>query len=279
LNKLLCFHLFRVGRHRSRDARDRVDEIVLGHQLQYSLMQLRLVGLLMLLILLARGLPLLLSFDGPPIEQLASITALSNGLPLLPLGISLYLLGGGRQRRPQEFLPATLLHRALVPLALACLLLLPAISLRSVIPLSQQRAEAGAKQEDLHESHRQWLAQAEEATTSEQVKDVARRNGITLPSMPGEPVDLSRWRLARSVEQELTTLHRQQPILKLSPYELALLSLPRTFATLLLQLITGAGLLLLHRQGSREIQRQGLSTAIFFSIDPLRRRHFTHSRN
>lgn len=84
-----------MGRICSRDARDRVDEIVLEHQLHYSLMQLRLVGLLMLLFLLARGLPLLLGFDGPPIEQLASITALSNGLPLLPLGISLYLLGGG----------------------------------------------------------------------------------------------------------------------------------------------------------------------------------------
>jgi hypothetical protein len=35
---------FRMGRQRSRDSRDRVDEIMQGHQLHYSLVQLRLVG-------------------------------------------------------------------------------------------------------------------------------------------------------------------------------------------------------------------------------------------
>jgi|694.fasta_scaffold02864_23 hypothetical protein len=269
-----------MGPRRSRDERDRVDEVVLSHQLHYSLMQLRLVGLLMLLFVLARSLlPLLLGHHSPPIQQLASITALSNSLPLLPLGISLYLLGGGRQRLPQEFLPATVLHRALVPLALACLLLLPTFTLQRVIPLNQQRGEAVAKQEALLESHRQWLAQAEQATSADQVQSVARRNAINVPFLPGEPADLSRWRLAQALDREINTLHRQRPILKLSAYELELLSLPRTFATLLLQLITGAGLLLLHRQGSREIQRQGLTTGIFFRIDPVRSRPFAHARN
>ena len=267
-------------RQRSRDARDRVDEIVQGHQLHYSLIQLRLVGLLLLLFVLARGLqPLLLGRDSPPIHALASITALSNWLPLLPLGISLYLLGGGRQRLPREMLPASLLHRALVPLALVCLLLLPAITLYHWMPLSQQQAEALAKQQDLRESHRQWLEQAEQATTAERVQSVARRHRINLPSMPGETAEVSRWRLAQILELELTNLRLQQPILKLSPYELDLLSLPRTSATLLMQLITGAGLLLLHRQGSREIKRQGLNPSIFFGLDPVRRRHYAHSRN
>lgn len=258
-------------RQRSRDARDQVDEVVQAHQLHYSLVQLRLVGVIMMFII-ARGLlPLLLHLTSPPIERLASLTALSNGLPLLPLGISFYMLGGGRQRLPQEFLPATLLHRALVPLALACLLLLPAITLHSVIPLSQQRAEAMARQDDLQSSHRDWLAQAEQASNADQVRQLARRHEIRLPSMPGEPVDLSRWRLAKTLDQELTTLRRQRPILSLSPYELELLGLPRTSATILLQLITGAGLLLLHRQGCREMRRHGLSAAMFFSLDPARR--------
>lgn len=248
-----------------------------GHQMTYSLMQLRLVGLLLLLFLLARVLLLLLfGLDGPAMLKLASLTTLTTGLPLLPLGISLYLLGGGRQRLPQEFAPATLLHRSLVPLSLACLLLLPSLTLWCVIPLKRERAEAMAQQEVRQTSQRQWLAEAEQARSAAQVRGIAERHRIAIPSMPGEPVELSRWRLGKALEMELASLRNRRPILTLTPYELELLSLPRIVSTLLLQLITGIGLLLLHRQGSREIHRHGLSTAMFFRIDPMRRRQSRH---
>ncbi|MFM8604869.1 MAG: hypothetical protein ACKOBY_04975 [Cyanobium sp.] len=270
-----------MGRPHSRDSRDQVDDIMQGHQLHYSLVQLRLVGLLMLLFVLARSaVPLLLGFDGAPIQRLAAVTSLSAGLPLLPLGISLYLLGGGRQRLPQEFLPTTLLHRSLLPLALGCLLLLPALTVHSAIVLQYGRTEALAMQSELQNSHRQWLAEAEQATTAEQVRSLAARHQLTLPSMTVEPVELSRWRFSQVLEKELSNLRRQRPILSLSPYELELLSLPRVASTLLLQLITGVGLLLLQRQGSREIHRHGLSSAMFFRLDPVRHhRHAVHRRN
>jgi hypothetical protein len=266
-----------TARKRSRDARDRVDEVVQGHQLHYSMVQLRLVGLLMLLFVLGRGLlPLLLSVDTAPIERLASLTALSGVLPLLPLGISLYLLGGGRQRLPQEFIPATLLHRALVPLALTCLLLLPAITLHSVISLSQERNEAKEDLEVLQSAHRRLLEDAEQATTAAQIRDLAGRQQIKLPITPGEPADLSRWRLAQAFQLEISKLPSEQPLLKLSPYQLELLSLQRTAGSLLLQLITGGGLLMLHKQSRREMLRHGFSPSIFFRMDPVRRRHTVH---
>jgi hypothetical protein len=266
-----------MGLSRNRDSREQVEAIIQGHQLTYSLMQLRLVGLLLLLFLLARSLLLLLpGLDGPAMAKLASLTTLSSGLPLLPLGISLYLLGGGRQRLSKEFAPTTLLHRSLVPLALACLLLLPSLTLWCVIPLKAERAKAMAQQEELQTQQRQWQAEAEQASSSAQVRGIADRNRIALPSMPGEPVELSRWRLSKALEMELASLHKREPILTLSPYELELLSLPRLVSTLLLQLITGIGLLLLHRQGSREIHRHGLTTAMFFRVDPARRRQSRH---
>jgi hypothetical protein len=43
-----------------------------------------------------------------------------------------------------------------------------------------------------------------------------------------------------------------------------------------LQVITGIGLLVLHRQGSREIYRHGLTPALFFRNDPVRRRRLSH---
>ena len=102
-----------------------MEAIVQQHQLHYSLVQLRLVGILLLLLIASRGLEAVITLQAPPIQKLSSLTGLSNWLPLLPLGISLYLLGGGRQRRRQEFIPTEALHRGLLPLALACLLLLP----------------------------------------------------------------------------------------------------------------------------------------------------------
>jgi hypothetical protein len=38
--------------------------------------------------------------------------------------------------------------------------------------------------------------------------------------------------------------------------------------------ITGIGLLLLNRQGSREMHRHGLSVGMFFRADPVRERQY-----
>ena len=133
-----------MSRSSSRDERAHVDAIVKQHQLQYSLVQLRLVGILLLLLLASRCLEALITLQAPPIQKLAALTNLSNWLPLLPLGISLYLLGGGRQRRRQEFVPTEALHRGLLPMALACLVLLPWLTLQDVVTLSREQRQAVA---------------------------------------------------------------------------------------------------------------------------------------
>jgi hypothetical protein len=43
-----------------------------------------------------------------------------------------------------------------------------------------------------------------------------------------------------------------------------------------LQVITGIGLFLLHRQGSREMNRHGLSIGMFFRSDPVRERQYIY---
>ena len=114
----------------------------------------------------------------------------------------------------------------------------------------------------------EWLEQADRATTPAALGAIAKSHGLDLPVSANEPVGLTRWRLARTMELELAKARKTSPLLSLSPYQRELLSLPRSGATILMQLITGVGLLLLHRQGSREIKKHGLSVALFFRADP-----------
>ncbi len=112
--------------HRS-DPRAWVEARIQANHITYSLVQLRLVGVLLMLIVIARVLVFL--FTGlhlGPLEKLSSLGALASALPLLPLGISLYLLGAGRHRHRREYWAMILLHHSLVPLALLVLLALPA---------------------------------------------------------------------------------------------------------------------------------------------------------
>lgn len=83
---------------RFQDTRDEVDHIVHRHQLDYSLGQLRLVGLLLLAVALG-SLLVALAFGGvdTPQARLAGLVGLTPALPLLPLGFSLYLLGGATE--------------------------------------------------------------------------------------------------------------------------------------------------------------------------------------
>lgn len=118
---------------RRTDPRSLAEARIQSNHLNYSLVQLRLVGVLLILIVLARLLVFL--FAGlhlGPLEKLSSLGTLANALPLLPLGISLYLLGAGRNRLRNEHLVMTLLHHSLLPLALVVLLALPAAILHQV---------------------------------------------------------------------------------------------------------------------------------------------------
>jgi len=182
---------------RPRDTRDEVDSIVNRHQLDYSLGQLRLVGLLLLVLELSTLL-LAGSFASveAPAGRLNGLIGLSPALPLLPVGFGLYLLGGGHRRHRREQPWTGALHRTLLPLGLVLLLLLPAVT----------------------------------------VHDAA-------------------------------TLFSQRQLAPLSPLHQHLLNPVRLITTLLLQGVTGAGLLLIRRQGRRQMRRLGLTPALFFRTD------------
>lgn len=259
-----------------RDARAQVDAIVQEHQLQYSLVQLRVVGILLLLLVASRCLEAGFMIQGPPIQKLTALTALSNGLPLLPLGISLYLLGGGRKRQRWEFLPTEVLHRSVLPLALVCLLLFPWLTLQDVVRLNHQRTLALQEEQTRISRQAEWLAIADRSTSAAQIQSLAQRNGVNVPIQLGEPVELSRWRFTRALDVAQQQSRKATPLLTLSPWEQQVLSLPRAASTVVLQVITGIGLLVLHRQGSREIYRHGLTPALFFRNDPVRRRRLSH---
>jgi hypothetical protein len=182
---------------RPRDTRDEVDSIVHRHQLDYSLAQLRLVGLVLLVLELATLL-LAGSFASveAPADRLNGLIGLSPALPLLPLGFGLYLLGGGHRRHHREQPWTGALHRTLLPLGLILLLLLPAVTIHDAATLFGQRQAA-----------------------------------------------------------------------PLSPLHQHLLNPVRLVTTLLLQGVTGAGLLLIRRQGRRQMRRLGLTPALFFRAD------------
>lgn len=257
---------------RQPDARDAVDGIVNQHQLQYSLVQLRLVGILLLLLVLGRLLVLAaLSLDTQPLQRLAALTSVSGWLMLLPLGISLYLLGGGRTRQPKEFLFTDLAHHSLLPLALICLLVLPALTIQDLVTVSGQQQVAQRSFEAVKRNHESWREQARSARSSSKLAQLARDRGVQVPIVPSEPVQLSVWRFERALDLRLEQARQEQPLASLSPFERDLLSPLRSITSILLDGIAGIGLVLLDRQSRREIRRHGLSPSLFFRADPVRR--------
>jgi hypothetical protein len=255
------------------DPRDAVDAVVERHALTYSIKQLRLVGLLLLLLLFGRLLRLLvLLVDGRALERLAGLVDLSDWLLLLPIGISLYLLGGGQGRLRREPPITTGLHYALLPLGLACLLLLPALTISQASTLSTQLGLARSAQETRLANHRRWLEEANSAGSAAAIQQLARKHGIELPAGAADSPPLLRWRYEQVLEQRANQVAKESPTLSLSAWERGLLEPMRVGLAVFLQLLSGTGLLLLKRQGSREVRRHGVSPAQFFTSGPMRGR-------
>lgn len=132
-----------MAQHRSVDARDQADTNVLRNNITYSLAQLRLIGLLCIAVVLAQLGTLALALTGAGLEQrLEALLHFCPWLLLLPFGIALYLLGGGHHRLRREFPLLEVTHHSLLPLGLACLLLLPALTTHDWIRLRSGRQQA-----------------------------------------------------------------------------------------------------------------------------------------
>lgn len=194
---------------RHRDTRDEVDSFVNRHQLDYSLGQLRLVGLLLLVLELST---LLLAGSFASVEapsgRLNGLIGLSPALPLLPVGFALYLVGGGYRRHHREQPWTGALHRTLLPLGLILLLLLPAVTIH-----------------------------------------------------------------------DAATLFSQRQLAPLSPLQQHLLNPVRLITTLLLQGVTGAGLVVMQLRGRYQMRRVGLTPSLFFRTDATGPAHLHRRRS
>ena len=180
---------------RFQDSRDEVDRIVHRHQLDYSLGQLRLVGLLLLAVALG-SLMVNLAFGvvDSPQARLAALVGLTPALPLLPLGFSLYLLGGGHRRHRREHPWAPTLHRVLLPAGLICLVILPAVTLHDGFSLHRQRRQVLRGQEERQIRDQRALERIRVAPSAVAVARQARARGFEIPAAAGEPKTISLWR-------------------------------------------------------------------------------------
>lgn len=253
---------------RLQDTRDEVDRFVHRHQLDYSLLQLRLLGLLLLSVelgtlLVAAGFG---GFD-TPLARLTGLVGLSPTLPLLPLGFCLYLLGGGhrRHRREQMWTPA--LHRALLPVAMLCLLALPAVTLHEAFSLFSQKQRRLESQEELRARQQQNLERIQAAPSAAEVARLARAQGLEIPDVADEPKAIGLWRYDMAQERQRRESEAAASLVSPSPFQQEILSPVRLLTTLVVQVITGAGLLLMRRQGRLHMRRLGLTPVLFFRTD------------
>lgn len=100
-----------------------------NHQVNYSIIQLRLVGILIIFLFSTRILAFLLTFGSNHIQKMSALILASAALPLLPLGISLYLLGAGYRRHSREKNIPPLICKLLPTIAAFCGIVIPAAML------------------------------------------------------------------------------------------------------------------------------------------------------
>lgn len=108
-----------------------------GHQVTFSLIQLRLVGILILFVLVSRIIVFVISAASvTSTEQLSGILLACAALPLLPLGLSLYMLGASYKRNPHERKFLSILCQSMPAVALFCGVFMPGVILYYSIRIS-----------------------------------------------------------------------------------------------------------------------------------------------
>lgn len=110
------------------------------HNILFSLYQIRLIGLLVLAATLSRiAVAILSTLYESSYVRLSAYGLIANSLPLLPLGVGLYLIGASHRRRPYELAILPWLCKSLNILVLFCGLIIPvliAYSFHSVMTAS-----------------------------------------------------------------------------------------------------------------------------------------------
>jgi hypothetical protein len=261
-----------MNQPRQMDVREEVDGFVRRHQVDYSIGQLRLVGLVLLSFVLVHLLLVIGfgSFD-TPLVRLTVMANFSPSLLLLPLGCSLYLLAGGNRRHRREQLWTYAIHQALLPMAVICLLMLPSVTIHAAASAADSRRMAQQAQDELAASQQQTLERIRSAGSAAEVARLAKASGIDIPTTAGASIESSLWRYEIALERQRRENLAAGTLSPTSRLELENLSPLSTLTSLALQLSTGLGLLLLQRQGVRRMQRVGLTPALFFRTDAIGR--------
>jgi hypothetical protein len=104
-----------------------------SHNLIFSLYQIRLVGILIIALFLSRTIiAVVAGIFEPTLIRLSIQGFLINSLPLLPLSISLYLMGAGHRRSRRELKILPYICNSLPFFTILCGVILPAILLSNV---------------------------------------------------------------------------------------------------------------------------------------------------
>jgi hypothetical protein len=261
-----------MSQQRPQQSKGALQSIMLGHQLDYSFSQFRLLGML-LLVWLAQRLLALVWFGalGDPLSHLHLIHQASQTLPLLPLAVALVLLGGGRQRLHRELFFIDTLRRAILPLAVVCLVVLPVVTLSAQDNVRSQMQLSEKALANLESRFDRLSGELEMVSDQKALVRMARRGGFDLPLNTPLSLEQSRRQLRQQMDRDLRVAEQRRsgPYANLAAQSL----LPGLLITSLFeQFITGVALVWMDRQGRRLIKRHGLTMSQFFHSDLVKGR-------
>lgn len=261
-----------MSQQRSQPSKGALQSIMLGHQLDYSFSQFRLLGMLLLAWLFQRMLALVwFGAQGDPLSHLHLIQQASQTLPLLPLAVALVMLGGGRQRLNRELFFIDTLRRAILPLALVCIVVLPGLTLAAQDRARSQLQQSEQAQADLESRFERLGADLELVQDQTALARMARSGSLEMPANKSQSLEQTRRQLRRQMDRDLRASEKRRsgPNAQLAAQSL----LPGLLLTCLFeQIITGVALVWMDRQGRRLIKRHGLSMSQFFHSDLVKGR-------
>jgi hypothetical protein len=109
---------------------ERLGQRLRTHNLVFSLYQIRLVGILIITLFLSRLIiAVAAGIFEPTLIRLSVQGFLINSLPLLPLSVSLYLLGAGHRRNRRELMLLPHICNSLPLLSVLCGVIFPLVLL------------------------------------------------------------------------------------------------------------------------------------------------------
>jgi hypothetical protein len=209
------------------------------------------------------GLELVKSIPG----RLSIANSLIAFAPWLLLSLALIFLEGNQSRHSREHLPVQLLHRLLLPLLVAYLLLVP-LMIRDAIGFNNTvQSEISSQLKSYRNGTRQLLDQVAPLSTPLAVARVVQRYpSIAMTVVPTETATQVKAKLAQALsngEARLMTRLDDQRRSRLEGL------FQRTIASIFVALVTAAGLAGLRRQNLAAIRASGHKVGEYFAQDLL----------